>query len=43
LPVVDHRMAYVAAIVLGTLVTAILIVLLKLRSTELPQEEKEPA
>ena len=43
LPVVDHRMAYVAAIVLGPLVTAILIVLLKLRSTELPQEEKEPA
>ncbi len=43
LPVVDHRMAYVAAIVVGALVTAILIVLLKLRSTEVPQEEKEPA
>lgn len=44
LPVVDHRVAYVAAIVVGTLVTAILIVLLKLRSNEAPmKEEKEPA
>jgi fructose-specific phosphotransferase system IIC component len=43
LPVVDHRLAYVAAIVAGTLVTTILIVLLKLRTEEPPQEEKEPA
>lgn len=38
LPVVDHRVAYVAAIVVGTLVTAILIVLLKLRSKEVAEE-----
>jgi len=43
LPVVDHRLAYVAAIVVGTLVTAILIVLLKPRNKETLQEEKEPA
>jgi len=43
LPVVDHRMAYVAAIVVGTLVTAILIVLLKPRSKDMPEKEKEPA
>ncbi|MGD1080561.1 MAG: PTS fructose transporter subunit IIC [Candidatus Sulfotelmatobacter sp.] len=38
LPVVDHRVAYVAAIVVGTLVTAMLIVLLKLRSKEVAEE-----
>jgi fructose-specific phosphotransferase system IIC component len=43
LPVVDHRMAYVAAIVVGTLVTAILILLLKLKSSQAPPEEKESA
>jgi len=43
LPVVEHRVAYVAAIVVGTLVTATLIVLLKQRSKEAPQEEKEAA
>ena len=42
LPVVDHRLAYVAAIVVGTFVTAILIVLLKLKSQQGSQEEKEP-
>ena len=42
--VVDHRVAYVAAILVGTLVTAILIVLLKLRSNEAQmREQKEPA
>jgi fructose-specific phosphotransferase system IIC component len=39
LPVVDHRVAYVAAIAVGTVVTAVLIVLLKLKSKEAPQEE----
>jgi fructose PTS system EIIBC or EIIC component len=43
LPVIEHRVAYVAAIVVGTLVTATLIVLLKLRSKEAPQQEKEAA
>lgn len=43
LPVVDHRVAYVAAIAVGTVVTAVLIVLLKLRSKEAPQEEEEAA
>jgi PTS system fructose-specific IIC component len=41
LPVIEHRLAYVSAIVAGTLVTAILIVLLKLRGIEAPLEEKE--
>jgi fructose PTS system EIIBC or EIIC component len=44
--VVDHRVAYVAAILAGTLVTAILIVLLKLRSIRsngVPEEEEKPA
>jgi PTS system fructose-specific IIC component len=43
LPVIDHRMAYLAAIAVGTLVTAILVVLLKLRSTQAPQQQKESA
>jgi fructose-specific phosphotransferase system IIC component len=43
LPVVDHRLAYVAAIVVGTALTTILIVLLKPKSKETPLEEKEPA
>jgi PTS system fructose-specific IIC component len=43
LPVVDHRMAYVVAIVVGTAVTALLIVLLKSKSNELPQEERKEA
>jgi PTS system fructose-specific IIC component len=41
LPVIEHRVAYVSAIVAGTLVTAILIILLKLRGTEVPLKEKE--
>jgi fructose PTS system EIIBC or EIIC component len=41
LPVIEHRLAYVSAIVAGTLVTAILIVLLKLRGIEAPLEQKE--
>jgi PTS system fructose-specific IIC component len=43
LPVIDHRMAYLAAIAVGTLVTSILVVLLKLRSTQAPQQQKESA
>jgi fructose-specific phosphotransferase system IIC component len=43
LPVIEHRVAYVAAIVVGALVTATLIVLLKLKSKEAPLEEKEAA
>lgn len=43
LPVVDHRMAYVVAIVVGTAVTALLIILLKSKSNELPQEERKEA
>lgn len=43
LPVIDHRMIYVAAIVVGTFVTAILIVFLKLRGKEVPEKEEEPA
>src|SRR5579871_4586687 len=41
LPVVDHRVAYVVAIAVGTVVTAVLIVLLKLKSKEAPHEEQE--
>jgi fructose PTS system EIIBC or EIIC component len=41
--VVVHRVAYVAAILVGTLVTAILIVLLKLRSKEVAKKEESPA
>jgi fructose-specific phosphotransferase system IIC component len=43
LPVVDHRLAYVAAIAVGTVVTAVLIILLKVRSKDVAEEEKEPA
>jgi fructose-specific phosphotransferase system IIC component len=43
LPVIDHRLAYVVAIVVGTLVTAILIVLLKAGSKDAPKEGKDPA
>jgi len=41
LPVVDHRAAYVLAIVAGTLVTAILIVSLKLRSNGIAAEKQK--
>ena len=45
LPVVDHRVVYVTAIVVGTLVTAVLIVLLKLRTQWKTEHKKreEPA
>ncbi len=43
LPVVDHRVAYVAAILSGTLVTAILIVLLKVSSKRLGEKKEEEA
>jgi fructose-specific phosphotransferase system IIC component len=43
LPVVDHRVAYIAAIVAGTALTAGLIVLIKLKSKTIAEEEKEPA
>jgi len=42
LPVIDHRLVYVLAIVAGTLVTAVLITLLKLKSNG-TKEEKETA
>ena len=43
LPVVDHRLIYVAAILVGTLVTAVCIVLLKLRSLQTVEDRtKEP-
>jgi fructose PTS system EIIBC or EIIC component len=42
LPVVDHRLAYVLAIVTGTIVTAILTVLLK-RNHEALEKGEEPA
>lgn len=41
LPVVDHRVVYVAAIAVGTVVTAVLIVLLKSRSKDAPPKEEE--
>ncbi len=40
---VDHRFAYVFAIVAGTLLTALLIVLLKLRSNGFAEVEEDPA
>jgi PTS system fructose-specific IIC component len=43
LPVIDHRIAYVLAIAAGTLVTAILAILLKLHSNGKEDETKEPA
>ncbi len=43
LPVVDHRVAYVLAILVGTAVTAALIVLLKSISKQVPQEEGREA
>jgi len=41
LPVVDHRIAYILAITVGTAVTAALILLLKRKATELQQNGKE--
>jgi fructose-specific phosphotransferase system IIC component len=43
LPVVDHRMVFVLAILTGTILTSILIVLLRLRSNGLEMEEEKPA
>jgi fructose PTS system EIIBC or EIIC component len=43
LPVVDHRIAYVLAIVAGTLLTTVLILLLRLRTNGLDDKEEEPA
>jgi len=40
---VDHRLAYVAAMAAGTLITAILAVLLKTRSKSVGKEEEESA
>jgi PTS system fructose-specific IIC component len=41
LPVVDHRISFVLAIVTGTIVTAILIVLLKTRSKRITEERQK--
>lgn len=43
LPVVDHRMAFVIAILAGTILTSILVVLLRLRNNGLEMEEEKPA
>jgi fructose PTS system EIIBC or EIIC component len=42
LPVVDHRLAYLLAILIGTTVTAVLALLLK-RNNESPEKGEEPA
>jgi len=43
LPVVDHRIIYVVSILVGTAVTAGLIVLLKSQARQVPQEERKEA
>jgi fructose-specific phosphotransferase system IIC component len=43
LPVIDHRLAYVLAVLSGTIVTAILIKLLKARSKRLTDTTTEEA
>jgi fructose-specific phosphotransferase system IIC component len=43
LPVVDHKLIYIAAILTGTVVTAVLINLLKSRDLRVPDEKEESA
>jgi PTS system fructose-specific IIC component len=43
LPVVEHRIAYIAAILVGTLVTAGLVILMKLRVSEVVVEQEKVA